>query len=454
MYEIDVKAAPVRSKQAVEHSVEPKILRIQSWRHSFGSTGFRSFRGVVRMATVAAFLIVKNEELVIERCLSMVRDHVDEIVVADTGSTDRTVEIARSLGANVVHFAWIDDFSAARQFALENTTTDWCFWLDADDVVLNPERIRPLVSNAPDDIGVYQWRYVAGRNMDGTPSFSYWRERLVRNDGHAKWWGRIHEVLLCDNGLRSEQTEDVAVEHHPPAGRAGDPGRNLRILEAEYEAAGGNPGSRTLFYLGREYADNGFVDKAIEILTRCGNDDPWSDQRYMAMTQVGQLYIGKGEYVKAIDAYLQALKTFPNWPDAYFGLGHCYYFIQDWCKTIDWIEIARSRPTPVTPLFRNEWKLKIEWLIFYVNALFHVGRQDEAREWTLKALELDPTNHWHLANKNLFDSYENPEPPLIVAEEPAVEAAEIESAAAEPVAAGRVASDAVCLGNDGLVGPC
>jgi len=380
------------------------------------------------MATVAAVLIVRNEELVLERCLLTIRDHVDEIVVADTGSTDRTVEIARAMGAKVFHFQWVDDFAAARQFAFDQATADWSFWLDADDVVVNPERIRPMVSNAPEDVGVFRWRYVIGRNTDGTPAFSYWRERCVRNDGQAKWHGRIHEVLISENGLRMVQTEEVAVEHQPPSGREGDPGRNLRILEAEYDAANGDPGTRTLFYLGREYADNGHTEKAIEILTRSGRDDPWADQRYLALTRVGELQISQGRYVAAIDAYLESLKTFPTWPDAYFGLAQSYYFLEDWPKVIAWIDLARSRPAPETPLFRNEWKFKIEWLIFYTNALFHVGRVDEAREWTRTALELDPQNQWHLANMSFFERLQAPS----------------ESPPPDPV----------CLGDDGAPGPC
>jgi len=354
------------------------------------------------MTTVSAVLIVRNEALVLARCLAAVKDHVDELIVADTGSTDNTVAVAQAMGAKVVHFAWIDDFSAARNFAFAQATTDWSFWLDADDIAINPERIRPLVANAPADVGGYQWRYINGRNNDGTPAFSYWRERCVRNDSGRRWQGRIHEVMLIDERLRLVRSDEVSVEHQPPAGREKDPGRNLRILEDEFNLAKGAPGARTLFYLGREYADNGQTDKAIEILTRSGREDPWADQRYLALTQVGALQTSKGNYDEAIDVYLESLKTHPTWPDAYFGLAQCYYYRQDWPKVIHWIEIARSCPIPDTPLFRDERQLKIEWLIFYTNALHHVGRAEAAREWTRLALKLDPKNQWHQANAVFF----------------------------------------------------
>lgn len=355
------------------------------------------------MATVAAAMIVKNEELVLGRCLDAVVDHVDEIVVADTGSTDRTVEIARSRGARVFDFPWIDDFSAARQFAFDHATTDWVFWLDADDLVRGADRIRPLIGAAPSEVGLFQWRNLIGRNPDGTPAFSYWRERCARNNGDFKWAGRIHEVLLNHGPLRTEQTDEITVEHLPPVGREKDPRRNLRILEAEYEAAGGQPGARVLFYLGREYADTGDIDKAIDVLTRCGREDPWADQRYLALVQAASLHLRRGEYEVAIDRYLESVKTHPTWPDAYFGLGEVYYYRKEWEKVIHWLDIARTRAKPATPLFINEWKQTVEWLIFYTNALARVGRIEEAREWTLKALQLDPTNQWHVANLAYFD---------------------------------------------------
>ena len=85
-------------------------------------------------------MIVKNEEANIPNCLASVAGLFDEIVVVDTGSTDRTREIAREFGARVFEFAWIDDFAAARNEALARATGDYAFWLDADDVVEPDQR--------------------------------------------------------------------------------------------------------------------------------------------------------------------------------------------------------------------------------------------------------------------------------------------------------------------------
>lgn len=92
------------------------------------------------MITISLCMIVKNEEDVLERCLRSAEGVADEIIIADTGSTDQTKEIARRCGAKVYDFVWKDDFAAARNFAFSKATCDYLFWLDADDVV--PEQTR------------------------------------------------------------------------------------------------------------------------------------------------------------------------------------------------------------------------------------------------------------------------------------------------------------------------
>src|SRR5262252_4050456 len=83
--------------------------------------------------TLALCVIAKNEERFIRECLESARDFVDEMIVVDTGSTDRTREIARECGARVEEFVWCDDFAAARNASIDAATTDWILVLDADE---------------------------------------------------------------------------------------------------------------------------------------------------------------------------------------------------------------------------------------------------------------------------------------------------------------------------------
>ena len=96
------------------------------------------------MITISLCMIVKNEEDTLARCLDSVRGVVDEIVIVDTGSTDRTKEVAGTYTDKIFDFVWIDDFSAARNYSYSQATMDYILWLDADDVLLPEDRVKFL----------------------------------------------------------------------------------------------------------------------------------------------------------------------------------------------------------------------------------------------------------------------------------------------------------------------
>src|SRR5947209_4045472 len=101
-------------------------------------------------------LLTRNEENNIARALRSVAGLADEVIVADTGSTDRTVEIARSLGAKLFSYAWDDDFGAARDFMLAQAGSDWILWLNPDEEVLAEcfEHVRECLTRS-DALGFY-----------------------------------------------------------------------------------------------------------------------------------------------------------------------------------------------------------------------------------------------------------------------------------------------------------
>ena len=86
------------------------------------------------MVKISLCMIVRDEEPVLERCLNSVVDLVDEIILVDTGSVDGTKEIAAKFSNKIYDFQWVDDFSAARNFAFSKGTGDYLLWMDADDV--------------------------------------------------------------------------------------------------------------------------------------------------------------------------------------------------------------------------------------------------------------------------------------------------------------------------------
>ena len=92
------------------------------------------------MISVSLCMIVKNEEDVLERCLTSAAALADEIIIVDTGSTDRTKEIAARFTSLIFDFPWRDDFAAARNESFAHASMDYCMWLDADDVLLEADQ--------------------------------------------------------------------------------------------------------------------------------------------------------------------------------------------------------------------------------------------------------------------------------------------------------------------------
>lgn len=213
-------------------------------------------------------LIAKNEEAFIAQCLASVRGLTAQIVLVDTGSTDRTVEIARELGAEVYTFAWCDDFSAARNAALEHVRGDWVLVLDADEE-LPPEShdaLRSLMSAKE----VMAWRLPildVGREDEG----GSYVPRLFRNAPGLFYVGRVHEQVFTSIEVRRREwglenrLGNASLRHHgyqPELVRDRRKSeRNLRLLERALEELPGEP--FLLMNYGLELVNSGQPEKAL-----------------------------------------------------------------------------------------------------------------------------------------------------------------------------------------------
>jgi tetratricopeptide (TPR) repeat protein len=205
-------------------------------------------------AHVSLCMIVRNEEANLPASLGAVRDLVDERVVVDTGSTDRTREVARQFGAQVVDFPWCDSFSAARNESLRHATGQWILWLDADDRIddANRERLRTLLSGLQDENVVYMMRCESLPGTLGTTVGDH--PRLFRRLPGVCWEYRVHEQVLPSMsalGMESRRS-DVVIRHDgycdPRLTRAKDL-RNLRLLELD--AYDRPDDAWSLYYLGQ-----------------------------------------------------------------------------------------------------------------------------------------------------------------------------------------------------------
>jgi Glycosyl transferase family 2/Tetratricopeptide repeat len=143
------------------------------------------------LSRISAAMIVRDEEAVLADCLQSIRDEVDEIVITDTGSSDRTCDIASTFGARVLNRPWDDDFAAARNHSLNAATGDWILYIDADErleVTKQGELKRIVVANSGSAAILVHFQPRA--------SFTtYLEPRLFRRDPRIRFVGRIHERI-------------------------------------------------------------------------------------------------------------------------------------------------------------------------------------------------------------------------------------------------------------------
>ncbi len=216
------------------------------------------------MVSVSLCMIVKNEEDVLERCLKSAADLVDEIIIVDTGSEDRTREIAARFTDHIFDFPWRDDFSAARNESFSHASMDYCMWLDADDIIQEEDRAAFLALKETLDptVSVVMAPYHTGFDANGHVTFSYFRERLIRNRSGMRWAGAVHEAVTPAGQIHYA---DFAVTHRKA--RPADPDRNLRIYEAQL-AAGKELEPRQQFYYARELYYHRRWEDALSVFER------------------------------------------------------------------------------------------------------------------------------------------------------------------------------------------
>ena len=206
---------------------------------------------------ISQCMIVKNEEGNIERALLWGKGIVSEQIVVDTGSTDRTVEIAEKMGAKVYHFPWIDDFAAAKNFAIDKARYEWIAFLDADEYFLEKDAKEILycirqVHNTNHHGIATGWIHLDDK---GGVLSADTQIRIFRNLPALRYKRKIHEYLVLDDvPIRTADAVSVLSIYHTGYGEKTvreKKGRNLKLIEAELQI---DPNDWELWgYLGNEY---------------------------------------------------------------------------------------------------------------------------------------------------------------------------------------------------------
>ncbi len=225
------------------------------------------------MKTLALVMIVKNEERCLGKCLECVKDLVDEIYITDTGSTDRTVEIARQFGAHVSEFEWCGDFSAARNFALGQSACDWNLVLDADEYLISGTRevIKEFLETGGAVGAVHRLDSFAADTGEVSKSNAF-ITRLLPAGSHFE--GRVHEQVAGTLPIRPVPL----VFEHDGYLQGGKGERNLEILKEEHEDA---PEDAYILYQ---------IAYTLWNMKRYDEAEPWFEKFYRLVPEKGTGY--------------------------------------------------------------------------------------------------------------------------------------------------------------------
>ncbi|MBI5191895.1 MAG: tetratricopeptide repeat protein [Nitrospirae bacterium] len=271
-------------------------------------------------------MIVKNEEEVIGRALSSVQQIADEIIVVDTGSTDRTVEEANRFNARVFPFNWNDDFSEAKNFSISKASGDWILVLDADEAIAGRDlsKISELIKtqkyagytfilrNYSEKSNIIGWLpnpmdYEESMSISGFHPFPL--VRLFRNGLGIRYKGRIHETLedsMKDKGLQFQDSH-IPI-HHYGFMRGEDQFKNKlqRYALLEEKRAREYPGNTEyLLRASRLNIEAGLLEKAEQLLNELLDSKPGFGDAYHELALLSE---EKSDDLKSEKFYLKALR--------------------------------------------------------------------------------------------------------------------------------------------------
>ncbi len=259
---------------------------------------------------ISVCIIAKNEEKYIEECLRHLKPYGFEIVVTDTGSTDRTKEIARKYADKVLDFEWIDDFSAARNFCMEHASNNWILAIDCDEYMesVNMKDVRILMQKCVRMPGLIELVNI----VNGKHGRSFTSEKVTRfyNKNFFTFENPIHEQIVSKKAgdksvIEKQFLAPIKVIHHgydiSPEELKEKQERNLRLLRKSLEKEPENP--YILFQIGQsEYLMNNYED-AIIYLNKALEYAPTTELEYVVITicDLAQTYREVARYKEAME---------------------------------------------------------------------------------------------------------------------------------------------------------
>jgi glycosyltransferase involved in cell wall biosynthesis len=332
---------------------------------------------------VAIYTIALNEEKHVRRWFESTKE-ADYHVIADTGSSDKTVEIAKELGIQVYTISvkpWRFDDARNASLALVPADADYCIAMDMDEI-MRPGWRAELEKAYAEGIDKPRYNFVTDFNPDGTPKASFLGFRIHTRQ-NVRWTYPIHEVPTGYYRDKEETSKEYNIESwHLPDGEKSR-GNYLPMLE---KAAAEDPCARNLYYLGREYFYRNKYEESTTTLKKYLEVSIFPAEKSYAYR-----ILSKTDPANAEEHLMKATEVYQS-RESILALANYYYHQKQWAECNKVAKIGLEQTVRTTEFLSEDWAWSHMAEDLIAISAWNLGKWQEAYKYGVKALEITPTD--------------------------------------------------------------
>jgi glycosyltransferase involved in cell wall biosynthesis len=335
---------------------------------------------------IAVYTIALNEEQFVKAWYESAKE-ADYLLIADTGSTDGTVALAKSLGINVVEISikpWRFDDARNASLAVIPNDIDYCIALDMDEVLI--ECWREKLETIPEGTTRPRYKYTWNWLEDGSPGLQYGGDKIHSRHGY-RWKHPVHEVMVADRIQQVEHWTDLEIHHH--ADNSKPRSQYLPLLAQSVQEDPTD--DRNAFYYARELFFYGQYEEATKEFKR-HLELPravWKPERAASMRYIAKM---DDDYDVTRWWLNLAIKEAPDRREAYVELAQHYYNHKEWSECLDTAQKALEITNKPLEYLCEEFAWGSAPWDYAAIAAYNLGLTDVALEYGMKAVELNPTD--------------------------------------------------------------